>query len=81
MGFTLFAQEGYRLPVLTTLTPPPQLNPAQVRSRLLKEHNIEIGAGLGEYRDKLLRVGLMGYNANRANVEYLCGIMVEMLRE
>jgi len=81
MGFTLFAQEGHRLPVLTTLTPPPQLNPAQVRSRLLNEHSIEIGAGLGDYRDKLLRVGLMGYNANRANVEYLCGIIMEMLRE
>lgn len=80
MGFTLFAREGYRLPVLTTVAPPAQLNPAQVRSRLLEEHSIEVGAGLGEYRDKLLRIGLMGYNANRANVEYLCGIVAEMLR-
>jgi len=81
LGFTLFAREGYRLPVLTTVALPARLNPTQARTRLLREHSIEIGAGLGEYKDKLWRIGLMGSNANRANVEYLCGVVTEMLRE
>jgi len=67
--------------VLTTVAPPARLNPTQGRTRLLREHSIEVGAGLGEYKDKLWRIGLMGYNANRANVEYLCGVVAEMLRE
>ena len=38
---------------------------------LLREFNLEIGAGLGAFAGKVWRIGLMGYAARRENVQ-LC---------
>ncbi len=51
-GFELFAQEGHRLPELTSVMVPidrlPEgMDEAGVRTRLLTEYDIEIGGGLG----------------------------------
>jgi alanine-glyoxylate transaminase/serine-glyoxylate transaminase/serine-pyruvate transaminase len=63
MGLALFAQKGYRLPELTTVRVPDGVDSAEVRARLLERYGIEIGAGVGEYADKVWRIGLMGHNA------------------
>jgi len=42
-----------------------------VRSRLLKEEKIEIGAGLGPLAGKIWRIGLMGHTARPENVDRL----------
>lgn len=63
LGLELFAQEGARLPELTTVRVPPGVDAAAVRRRLLERHSIEIGAGAGEYADSVWRIGLMGHNA------------------
>jgi len=39
-----------------------------VRSRLLKEYDIEIGAALGEFKGRVWRIGLMGTNSTKGNV-------------
>jgi alanine-glyoxylate transaminase/serine-glyoxylate transaminase/serine-pyruvate transaminase len=39
-----------------------------VRKRLLDEFDIEIGAGLGEFKGKAWRVGLMGESATERHV-------------
>ncbi len=39
-----------------------------MRKRLLAEHNIEVGAGLGALKGKIIRVGLMGETSRRENV-------------
>ena len=36
---------------------------AAVRRYLLERHNLEIGAGAGEYASTVWRIGLMGHNA------------------
>ena len=36
--------------------------------RLLDEFSIEIGSGLGEFKGKVWRIGLMGYNSRPTNV-------------
>ena len=41
---------------------------AEVRKRLLKVYNIEIGAGLGELNGKIWRFGIMGYSCKMENV-------------
>ena len=41
---------------------------AAVRKRLLDEYGIEIGAGLGAFKGKAWRIGLMGSSATRRNV-------------
>ena len=39
-----------------------------LRGRLLNEFDIEISGGLGELKNKIWRVGLMGYSSQRGNV-------------
>ena len=63
LGLELFAQEGFRLPDLTTVKVPDDVDSAAVRSRLLERYGIEIGAGVGQYAATVWRIGLMGHNA------------------
>ena len=48
LGFKLFAQEGYRLPMLTSAYLPAGVEDVPVRKRLLNEYNIEVGGGLAK---------------------------------
>ena len=68
LGLRLFAQEGARLPTLTTVHIPEGVIDAKVRSTLLRQYNIEIGGGLGPVAGKVWRIGLMGENARPASV-------------
>jgi alanine-glyoxylate transaminase/serine-glyoxylate transaminase/serine-pyruvate transaminase len=68
MGLTLHAQEGYRLPPLTTVRVPEGVDDMKLRQGLLQEHNIEVGGGIAAMQGQVLRIGLMGYNATPANV-------------
>lgn len=61
-GFTYVAE--HRLPMLHCVRLPGGLEEAPIRRRLLKEHGIEVGGGLGEFAGKCWRIGLMGSNAN-----------------
>lgn len=63
MDLELFAQEGARLPELTTVKVPDGVDSATVRKILLERHNLEIGAGAGEFASSVWRIGLMGHNA------------------
>jgi alanine-glyoxylate transaminase/serine-glyoxylate transaminase/serine-pyruvate transaminase len=68
MGLTLHAQDGYRLPPLTTVRVPDGIDDLKLRQRLLQEHNIEVGGGIGALQGKVLRIGLMGYGSAPPNV-------------
>ncbi len=68
MGMNLVVKPEYRLPSLTTVYFPEGVEDAPVRKRLLDEFNIEIGAGLGVFKGKVWRIGLMGTNATKASV-------------
>lgn len=68
MGLELFAQDGFRLPELTTVKVPEGVDSAKIRSYLLDVHNIEIGAGAGKFASTVWRIGLMGPNARPDSV-------------
>ncbi|MFQ5536073.1 MAG: pyridoxal-phosphate-dependent aminotransferase family protein [Gemmatimonadota bacterium] len=68
-GFTLFAQEGHRLPQLTSAALPDGREEGPLRRALLVEHDIEVGGGLGPAQGKIWRIGLMGSGATTENVE------------
>jgi len=68
MGLTLHVQEGYRLPVLTTVRIPEGIEDVKLRRALLYGHNIEIGGGLGPLAGKVWRIGLMGISSSPENV-------------
>jgi alanine-glyoxylate transaminase/serine-glyoxylate transaminase/serine-pyruvate transaminase len=78
-GFKLFAQEGYRLPMLTSVALPDWVDDAKTRSRLLNEYNIEVGAGLGWLKGKIWRVGLMGETCKTRYIHCLMGALREIL--
>lgn len=68
MGLELAAQEGHRLPQLTAVRVPSRIDDVKVRGDLLRLFNTEIGAGLGPFKGKVWRIGLMGESSRRANV-------------
>lgn len=70
-GLTLPVAPESRLPMLNAVSVPPGIDEAAVRRRLLEEHRIEIGAGLGPLAGKIWRIGLMGHTARPENVDRL----------
>ena len=68
LGLGLLADPDYRLNPLTTVAVPDGIDDAKVRCSLLDDYNIEIGGGLGEFRGKAWRIGLMGESAREMNV-------------
>lgn len=69
------------LPQLNAVLVPAGVDDAAVRSALLNRFGIEIGAGLGAYKGKVWRVGLMGYGSRPANVLLFLGALEQLLAE
>jgi len=68
LGLEFAVEEAHRLAVLNAVRVPEGVDDRVVRGRLLAEHNIEIGGGLGPLAGKIWRIGLMGYSAREENV-------------
>ncbi|MCG8016281.1 MAG: alanine--glyoxylate aminotransferase family protein [Candidatus Thiodiazotropha sp. 'RUGA'] len=68
MGLSFIVDEAHRLPQLNAVSIPEGVDDAAVRSRLLNEYNLEIGAGLGALAGKVWRIGLMGHSARAENI-------------
>jgi alanine-glyoxylate transaminase/serine-glyoxylate transaminase/serine-pyruvate transaminase len=79
LGLRPFAREGHRLPELTTVWVPDDVDSAKVRHQLLTEYGIEIGAGAGKFASTVWRIGLMGHNARLDRVELLLGALRRVL--
>ena len=80
IGLEFVVDEAYRLPQLNMVSIPNGVDDAQVRSQLLNEFGLEIGAGLGELAGKVWRIGLMGYGSNKKNVDYCVSSLTRVLR-
>ncbi len=79
MGFGLFAEDGRRLPQLTSTLVPEGVDEAGTRKALLETYGIEVGGGLGQLAGKGWRIGLMGHNARERSVVALVGAIGELL--
>ena len=79
LGLELIADPGFRLDPLTTVAIPGGIDDATVRRALLDGYNIEIGGGLGEFRGKAWRIGLMGDSARETNVFALLSALETIL--
>jgi alanine-glyoxylate transaminase/serine-glyoxylate transaminase/serine-pyruvate transaminase len=71
LGLEMLVDREFRLPMLNAVKVPTGIDEASVRKRLLADHDIEIGAGLGPLAGKVWRIGLMGLTARPRNVERL----------
>jgi alanine-glyoxylate transaminase/serine-glyoxylate transaminase/serine-pyruvate transaminase len=69
----------YRLPPLTTAQVPDGIDPHAVRAKLLSEYNIEIAAGFGSLKDKVWRIGLMGYSSRVENITLFLAALEKLL--
>jgi alanine-glyoxylate transaminase/serine-glyoxylate transaminase/serine-pyruvate transaminase len=81
LGLHFVVDEADRLPQLNAIAIPEGVDDARVRSRLLQELNIEIGAGLGELAGKVWRIGLMGHGCNARNVLLCIAALEAVLRD
>ncbi len=79
MGLQVAAQEGYRLPQLTAVRVPNGIDDAKTRSELLRLFNTEVGAGLGPFKGKVWRIGLMGESSRRENVMLILNALETIL--
>ncbi|TRD23625.1 pyridoxal-phosphate-dependent aminotransferase family protein [Palleronia caenipelagi] len=71
LGLKFLVAPENRLPQLNVFTLPEGMDEAGLRAKLLNQHDVEIGAGLGPLAGKVWRIGLMGENARPERVELL----------
>ena len=79
LGIEFIVPEADRLPQLNAVTIPEGIDDAAVRSALLADYNLEIGAGLGALAGKVWRIGLMGSASTQRNVDYCVAALREVL--
>jgi len=71
LGIGFVVEPAARLPQLNAVKIPEGVDDAGVRTRLLADFGLEIGAGLGALAGKVWRIGVMGYGARAENIN-LC---------
>ena len=81
IGLTHFVKPDERLPQLISVNIPEGIDEANVRTSLLNDYNIEIGAGLGELAGKVWRIGLMGYSSNEKNINLFVDAIKQLLKK
>jgi alanine-glyoxylate transaminase/serine-glyoxylate transaminase/serine-pyruvate transaminase len=81
IGIRYATAEGSILPQLNAALVPEGVDDAAIRGQLLNRFGIEIGAGLGAYKGKVWRIGLMGYGSRPANVFVFLAALEQLLAE
>ncbi len=79
MGLKILTKPGFALSVLTAVSLPEGVDELALRTGLLEEYNIEVGGGFGALKGRLIRIGLMGYNSNRKNVDTVLAALEHVL--
>jgi alanine-glyoxylate transaminase/serine-glyoxylate transaminase/serine-pyruvate transaminase len=69
----------HRLPMLNAVRVPQGVDEAAVRRRLLEQHDLEIGPGLGPLKGQIWRIGLMGNGCHEADADFCLGALAEEL--
>lgn len=68
LGLEYTADPAHQLPQLNAVRIPAGVDDLAGRKRLLTEFGIEIGGGLGDFKGKAWRIGLMGHNSKPNSV-------------
>lgn len=79
IGVEYATPASHALPQLNAVRIPNGVDDAAIRNALLEEYNIEIGAGLGAFKGKVWRIGLMGYASRQNNVLLLLAALEQLL--
>ncbi len=81
MGLSMAVAAEHRLTQLNSVVIPAGVDDAAVRSTLLQDYNLEIGAGLGALAGKTWRIGLMGYASRERNVVFCLNALEAALKQ
>ena len=81
MGLRMQVAPDYRLWTLNTVQIPEGVDDLRVRQQLLEEFDLEIGGGLGVFKGKLWRIGLMGAGSTENHVLLLLAALEKCLRD
>lgn len=80
LGVSLLPPQAERLWTLNAVRVPDGVDEAAVRTRLLDEFGIEVGAGLGPLAGRIWRVGLMGAGSTLSNILLFLSAFERVLR-
>lgn len=80
-GLELLADPANRLAPLTAVRVPEGVDDKEVQTRMLREHGIEVGGGLGPSAPAMWRIGLMGGNADVETADRVFAALDALLSE
>jgi alanine-glyoxylate transaminase / serine-glyoxylate transaminase / serine-pyruvate transaminase len=80
-GLELLADPDHQLAQLTAVCVPDGVDGKEVQGRVLKEHDVEIGGGLGPDAPPIWRLGLMGHNARREAADQVLAALDAVLAD
>ncbi|XP_050304295.1 alanine--glyoxylate aminotransferase [Anthonomus grandis grandis] len=72
-------EEHHRLPSVTTVNVPKDVDWKNVLAYAMKNYRMEISGGLGPTAGKVFRIGIMGYNATPENIDGTLQVLKEAL--
>jgi len=79
LGLEMNSDDEFWLPSLNAVRIPDSVDDGKLLSELQEEHDLEIASGLGDLEGEILRIGCMGYSAQRKNVEFVLSALEEAL--
>ena len=68
MGLSFFEDQAHALNTITCVNIPSGLDIRMLKKDLVKYYGIEIASGFGPLKNKVFRVGAMGYSSRRQNI-------------
>ena len=75
MGLSIFGDIEHKMPVVTAINIPEEVDGKVIRGILLNEFGIEIATSFGPLDGKILRIGNMGYSSQKRNILILLGAL------
>ncbi len=81
LDLEIASQPGHQLWQLNSVRVPEEVDEAKVRTHLLHDFGIEVGAGLGPLKGKVWRIGLMGESSTGDNVDIVLNALGQALAE
>ncbi len=81
MGLKVLGEPEHRLPAVTVVEVPVGVDGGRVRDRLLRPFRIDIGGGVGRWRDRVWRIGIMSHSAQPSFLVQFVAVLETILAE
>jgi len=81
MGLKVLGEPEHRLPSVTVVEIPAGIDGNRVREKLLRPFRIDIGGGVGRWRDRVWRIGIMSHSAQPSFLVQFLAVLEALLAE